>query len=65
MNLAEARELDIPHRQGPTELQPTELDDLEHLSVDELTTLLQRRFRRFLACGCDYRQALLRAVGLT
>jgi hypothetical protein len=64
MNRAEARALDTQHRQAPIELRPTELDDLERLSVDELTALLQRRFRRFLACGCDYRQALLLAVGL-
>jgi len=46
------------------ELRSSELDDVERMSEDELTALLQRRFRRFLACGCDHRQALLLAVGL-
>jgi hypothetical protein len=64
MNLAEARTVETQHHEAPIELQPAELDDLERLSVDELTALLQRRFRRFLASGCDYRQALLLAVGI-
>jgi hypothetical protein len=64
MNLAEAHMLENRHPQAEVELRPSELDDLERLSVDELTALLQRRFRRFLACGCDHRRALLLAVGL-
>jgi hypothetical protein len=65
MNLAEARKLDTGYAEADVELRPTELDDLERLSVDEVTTLLQRRYRRFLACGCDHRRALLLAVGLS
>lgn len=64
MNLAEARRLESRHPEPAVELRPTELDELERMSVDEVTTLLQRRYRRFLACGCDHRHALLHAVGL-
>ena len=64
MNLAEAHELESRHPEADVELRASELNDLERLSVDEVTALLQRRFRRFMACGCDARRALLLAVGL-
>lgn len=64
MNRAEARKLESEHPQADVELRPNELEELERMSVDEVTTLLQRRYRRFLACGCDHRHALLHAVGL-
>jgi hypothetical protein len=63
MSSAEARKLE--EYPADVELRPTELDDLERLSVDEVTALLQGRFRRFLASGCDHRRALLLAVGLS
>jgi hypothetical protein len=65
MNLAEARELESRYGRADAELRPFELDNLDRLSVDEVTALLQQRFRRFLASGCDHRRALLLAVGLT
>lgn len=64
MNVAEARMLESRYQPTDVELKPAELADLDRLSVDELTALLQRRFRRFLACGCDHTRALLLAVGL-
>jgi hypothetical protein len=64
MNLAEARKLENRPTEADVELHPAELDELERMSVDEVTTLLQHRYRRFLARGCDHRQALLHAVGL-
>jgi len=64
MNVAEARTLESRSPQADVELRFSELDELEGLSVDEATALLQRRFKRFLACGCDHRRALLLAVGL-
>ena len=65
MNLAEARKLENRPTEADVELHPAELDELERMTVDEVTTLLQRRFRRCLACGCDHRRALLLAVGLS
>jgi len=65
MNVAEAHELETRHPPADTELRPSELDGLDRLSVDELTALLQCRFRRFIACGHDHRRALLLAVGLS
>ena len=65
MELAEARKLESTQPQADVELRPSELEDLERLNVDEVTALLQRRFRRYVACGCDHCRALLLAVGLS
>ena len=37
-------------------------DQLEMLTEDEVTRLLARRYRLFLRCGWDWKQALLLAV---
>ena len=39
-------------------------DQLEILTEDEVTRLLARRYRLFLRCGWDWKQALLLAVAL-
>jgi hypothetical protein len=65
MNAAQAREPAFDDRsQGELELMRSELEDLDDLSADELTALLQRRFRRFLEHGCTHRRALMLAVGI-
>jgi hypothetical protein len=66
MNVAQARQpgFDGPASKAEIELKRSELDHLERLSADELTALLQRRFRRFLEHGCNHRQALMLAVGI-
>jgi hypothetical protein len=66
MDVAEARQpgFDGDRARGELDLMRSELDDVERLSADELTALLQRRFRRFHEHGCNHRQALMRAVGL-
>ena len=66
MEAAQARQpgFDGPWETGTVEVMKSELDDLERLSADELTALLQLRFRRFLEHGCNHRQALMRAVGI-
>jgi hypothetical protein len=66
MNAAQALRpaFDDRHSQGELELMRSELEDLDRLSADELTALLQRRFRRFLEHGCNHRQALMLAVGI-
>jgi hypothetical protein len=66
MSVAQARQPGFDGHQAPgnLEVMRSELDDLERLSADELTALLQRRFRRFLEHGCNHRQALMLAVGL-
>jgi len=66
MSAAEARASAVLHDQAPLVSDPTrfELDEVELLSEDELTALLQRRFRRFLALGFDDRRALLLAAGI-
>jgi len=66
MGVAEARTtmLVLSPEYVASELRPSELEHLELLSEDEVTTLLQRRFRRYLADGCDHRRALMLAVGL-
>jgi hypothetical protein len=65
MNVAQAPQPGFDDRApGGFEVMRSELDDVERLSADELTALLQRRFRRFLEHGCNHRQALMLAVGL-
>lgn len=65
MNIAEARILERRYQPAGIELRPCELTDLDRLSADEVTALLQRRFRRFLESGCDHTRALMLAVGLS
>jgi hypothetical protein len=66
MSVAQARQPGFGDHQAPGHLKVmrSELDDLERLSADEVTALLQRRFRRFLEHGCNHRQALMLAVGI-
>jgi hypothetical protein len=65
MNGAQARQPGFDDQApGGFEVMRSELDDLERLGVEELTALLQRRFRRFLEHGCNHRQALMLAVGI-
>ena len=65
MDAAQARQPGFDDQApGGLEVMRSELDDVVRLSAEELTALLQRRFRRFLEHGCNHRQALMLAVGL-